>query len=268
MSWYSKPIWIVFLYILPTLGVSMTVIYYFGKKQKQNINSYWVLYQIHYDAAQIMWTLLLVITTILKIRSGFISLLWVMFAAIGNLLQQAIYKHNRDWKWLILHCFLIGIPFIQTFYLNLGAIYMFIPIMGRIGSTFNSEIIVAIMICVFFGIMFSFVTQLILLAENPDLIISLPIGLSFFAIALILLTPLGFPYSGEPNALAPQRFIISVRSFLSVFEFFNLLILLLQHVERITYDFSMREKDRDYGYWFMDMDINSLRSVDKIGKFF
>lgn len=214
MSWYSKPIWIVFLYILPTLGVSMTVIYYFGKKQKQNINSYWVLYQIHYDAAQIMWTLLLVVTTILKIRSGFISLLWVMFAAVGNLLQQAIYKHNRDWKWLILHCFLIGIPFIQTFYLNLGAIYMFIPIMGRIGSTFNSEIIVAIMICVFFGIMFSFVTQLILLAENPDLIISLPIGLSFFAIALILLTPLGFPYSGEANALAPQRFVITVSFFL------------------------------------------------------
>lgn len=41
----------------------------------------------------------------------------------------------------------------------------------------------------------------------------------------------------------------------------------LQHVERITYDYSMREKERDYGYWFMDMDINSLRSVDKIGKF-
>lgn len=112
-----------------------------------------------------------------------------MFAAVGNLLQQAIYKHNRDWKWLFLHCLLIGIPFIQTFYLNLGATYMFIPIMGRIGSTFNSEIIVAIVICVF-GMMFSFVTQLILLAENPDLIVSLPIGLSFFAIALILLTPL------------------------------------------------------------------------------
>lgn len=30
----------------------------------------------------------------------------------------------------------------------------------------------------------------------------------------------------------------------------------------------MREKERDYGYWFMDMDINSLRSVDNIGKFF
>jgi len=35
MSWYAKPIWICFLYVLPILSVSMAVINHFGKKQKK-----------------------------------------------------------------------------------------------------------------------------------------------------------------------------------------------------------------------------------------
>lgn len=33
-----------------------------------------------------------------------------------------------------MHIFLLGLPFVQNFYLAIGAMYLFIPIMGRAGA--------------------------------------------------------------------------------------------------------------------------------------
>jgi hypothetical protein len=57
---------------------------------------------------------------------------------------------------------------------------------------------------------FSLQVPLILLVKNPDRILSILSVLFLVAVGLLILTPLGFPYSGDPAAPAPQRFMIAV----------------------------------------------------------
>jgi hypothetical protein len=58
--------------------------------------------------------------------------------------------------------------------------------------------------------MFFFQVPLILLVKSPDTILSMLSGLFLIAVSLLILTPLGFPYSSDPAAPAPQRFMIAV----------------------------------------------------------
>lgn len=115
-----------------------------------------------------------------------------------------------DWRWLALHVGTVGLPFTQSFYLMLGALYLFIPIMGRSGSGNNSELIIAAMVGILFSLLLSFVTPLIILVQNPGKVFSLLLGIVLISVGVLLLTPFGFPYSGDPNSPAPQRFMIAV----------------------------------------------------------
>ncbi|XP_059612920.1 endoplasmic reticulum metallopeptidase 1-like [Phlebotomus argentipes] len=246
MSWYARPIWIYFLYVLPTLSVSMAVVHHFGVRQlKKTIPNIWTLFQVYYDAIQILWTLLLLMTYTLGIRSGFIALLWVVFSSVQSLISNRAFPDARkkSIKWLLLYVLLLGIPFVQSFYLDLGAIGMFVPTMGRTGSAFNSEIIIATMICAMFGMLFSFVCQLVLVAQFPHILQRIPASFTFLALAVLLLTDLGFPYSGDVTSLAPQRFIIS-------------------NIDRKFYDEKRQLSAQDAGFWIIDMDINTPESVE------
>ena len=58
--------------------------------------------------------------------------------------------------------------------------------------------------------MFFLQIPLILLVKNPSRILSFLGGIFLIAVGLLILTPLGFPYSGDPEGPAPQRFMIAV----------------------------------------------------------
>lgn len=164
MSWYARPVWIYFLYALPTLTVMMAVIHVRSQQAMSNLKrkyrskevNAWLVFQIHFDAAQILWTFLMLVTVAIGLKSGFIAILWVFFATINNLLHHLFTNKSRDWRWLVTHIILIGIPFLQSYYLALGAIEMFLPIMGRAGSAFNSEIIIAFLMSAIFAILFRY----------------------------------------------------------------------------------------------------------------
>lgn len=112
----------------------------------------------------------------------------------------------------------MGLPFVQCFYLIIGALYLFIPVMGRAGAGSHAELLIAIMVSSMFANLFSFVVPLALLVKGVERIFSLLTGLFLISLAALILTPLGFPYSGEQGALAPQRFMMAVRN--SGYEFF------------------------------------------------
>lgn len=86
--------------------------------------------------------------------------------------------------------------------------------MGRAGSGSHAEYLIALMVSLLFALLYSFAVPLILLVRGVERIFSILTGLFLISLALLILTPLGFPYSGEPNALAPQRFMIAVSDFL------------------------------------------------------
>lgn len=60
----------------------------------------------------------------------------------------------------------------------------------------------------------------VLLIKNAERILSVLVGIFLITIGVLILTPLGFPYSGDLSSLAPERFMIAVLN-----EIFTILLL-------------------------------------------
>lgn len=163
MSWFGNTIWIYFLYVIPTLATGLIITRWQAEKTTKQLQlvgkdklppSCWMIFQVYFDATQLLWTFLMVISMAVGVLSGFIALLWAVFASLYNILHHSLKRRMHGWRWLSCYILLIGIPFLQAFYLGLGAINMFLPIMGRTGTAFNSEIIIALLMSAIFAFLF------------------------------------------------------------------------------------------------------------------
>ncbi|XP_066598785.1 endoplasmic reticulum metallopeptidase 1-like [Prorops nasuta] len=245
MSWYARPAWVLFLYICPAVFTSLSFFLYAGTRQKKEINSAWTLYQVYCDAYSVIMMSALLLCTLFEIRSGFIPLHWVLFPTIGNIIRSHLLSKWKGWKWLCFNLSVLCLPYIQSFYLAIGALYLFIPIMGRFGSSINSEVLVANMISLMFCLLLSFTLPFVILVKNAERVISVLVGIFLIAIGILILTPLGFPYSGDPLSPAPQRFMIA-------------------HTQRTYYNIDGSLRYSGTGYWIVDLDMNSPHSVESI----
>ncbi|XP_076761618.1 endoplasmic reticulum metallopeptidase 1 [Xylocopa sonorina] len=243
MSWYARPAWLFFLYVVPTIFVSMTFFLYVGSHQKKKVKSAWILYQIYCDSYCIIWMSVLSCCVLFEIRSGFIPLHWVVFPTLGNILRYNFFNKWRGWKWLFYYLTTMSLPYIQSFYLVIGALYLFIPIMGRSGSSINSEVLIANMLCILFSLLLSFTVPFVLLIKNAERVLSVLVGIFLITLGVLILTPLGFPYSGDLSSLAPERFMIA-------------------HTQRTFYDVNGNIRNSGTGYWIADLDMNSPHSVE------
>ncbi|CAD1468779.1 unnamed protein product, partial [Heterotrigona itama] len=243
MSWYARPAWLFFLYVVPTIFISMTFFLFVGSRQKKEVKSAWILYQIYCDSYSIIWISVLFYCVIFEIRSGFIPLHWVVFPTVGNIFRCNFFNKWRGWKWLFYYLITMCLPYIQSFYLVIGALYLFIPIMGRSGSSINSEVVMANMLCILFSLLLSFTLPFVLLIKNAERILSVLVGIFLITVGVLILTPLGFPYSGDLSSLAPERFMIA-------------------HTQRQYYDVNGNLRHSGTGYWIADLDMNSPHSVE------
>lgn len=144
-----------------------------------------------------------------------------------------IYK-KIDHKILWLHWSCMLVPFMLSAYMIQTALLLVVPIMGRSGSGNHAESVMSLITSAMFILVYSFYVRIIQYNIKLCIIIILNISVFFFQNPLVLLiqkvytvfctlaivllvsflvlvfTPLGFPYSGDPNNLAPQRFMVAV----------------------------------------------------------
>lgn len=112
MSWYARPFWAFFLYVLPCFVILLFSILlhakYYNKVTAllsprgillhmfQELELVpWTLFQLYYDAYQALWTIFLIIGILVRVRSTFIALTWVFFASIGNILKSSLFGKWR-----------------------------------------------------------------------------------------------------------------------------------------------------------------------------
>lgn len=57
---------------------------------------------------------------------------------------------------------------------------------------------------------FFFQLPIVLLIRNAERVLSVLMGIFLISIGILILTPLGFPYSGDPTSPAAERFMIMV----------------------------------------------------------
>lgn len=103
----------------------------------------------------------------------------------------------------------------------MSALYLFVPIMGRSGAGNNSEILIAVIVSAMHALLFTCATPLVVLVKGVERVFSILWGLFLISVAVLLLTPMGFPFSGKPGSLAPERFMIAVSVQFVISQFFS-----------------------------------------------
>lgn len=243
LSWYSRPVWIFFLYIIPTFIMPIFVAQQYKKKLETMIASPLTIFQIYHDSNLCIFTVISLILSLFRIRSNFIVTLWLTFSFISWLLKTKfkVLDHKQLW----LHTFCLLIPFSLGAYIIYGVSLFIVPIMGRSGSGNHAELVLSFIMSVMLTLLFSFYIPMTLLVQNLNNLVKALMAVFLTAVLVLLFTPLGFPYSADMSAPAPQRYVIS-------------------HVDRIFYDIHGNVRRNDSGLWVVNMDVNSPRMVTSL----
>ncbi|XP_065226091.1 endoplasmic reticulum metallopeptidase 1-like isoform X2 [Planococcus citri] len=242
LSWYARPQWIFFLYIIPTFIIPVFISWRFQRKFKYVFPSSMTLFQVYNDSNLLIFTTISVCLTLARIRSNFIVSIWLGFSFLTWVLRNKLSMFYTDHKQLWLQTFCMLIPFILSSYIINGVEIFIVPIMGRSGSGNHAELVLSFIMSVMLVLMFSFYVPITLLVNNLKTVVKALAGIFLAAVLVLLFTPLGFPYSGDLLAPAPQRYMIS-------------------HVERTFYDIEGKVRKNDSGLWICNMDVNSPRMV-------
>jgi len=246
LSWFAQPVWLLFLYIIPTILVPMVVLILFGRKFLWgNKGKYYpssLIYSISRDGNQFLFIIILLVCVLLRIRSGFAVALFVTCNSISTMLQNTLLKNNYGSKVIWLHWICMLVPFMLSAYMIQAALLLVVPIMGRSGSGNHAESVMSLITSAMFTLVFSFYNPLVLLLQKVYTLFSTLAVVLLVSFLVLVFTPLGFPYSGDPDNLAPQRYMVA-------------------HVERNFYGFNGSLRDSKSGFWIVDLDVNSPHSI-------
>ncbi|XP_040581648.1 endoplasmic reticulum metallopeptidase 1 [Lepeophtheirus salmonis] len=217
MSWYSKPYLIFFLYMTPTIKAVVAVFHFALPRQKKFFrftDGIWAIESLYFEVSKLVWTFFCLIMTVFRVKSSFFCTIWVIFPMLGRLFldymydRTAVAKKSKGYKWLMIHLISLVIPLIFNMYLINTTFSMFVPIMGRSGSTLNPDLLIGYKAASMTLITMSYICPLVMVMRKPIYVVSALYMSTIITVILVLTTRLGFPYSASPTNLAPQRSLI------------------------------------------------------------
>ncbi|KAJ8936603.1 hypothetical protein NQ314_012218 [Rhamnusium bicolor] len=236
MSWYANP-WVIFgLYAAPTIALSGFLLF-FVNHEKLSLN---IRCQSQAHIMRIIWTVFLLVGTILKIRTMYVVLIPILFSSVGFIVIHGLrWQHTSRWQ--VVYLISLIPPTITSMYQMSQTLLMFIPLTGRMGCDKNPEVIISLM-TVFFTILITspYVALITLLRDSKYFFTFL--GVAFITFFIIVFTPLGFPYSGDTASPAPQRHW-------------------LMHTKRLFHNEAGVVENTDAGIFFLNLDRNSPNSI-------
>ena len=97
----------------------------------------------------------------------------------------------------MIHLFSLAVPLIMMMYLIYMTFLMFIPIMGRSGSSLNPDLIIGYKAASMTLATLSFICPLFMVLKKPPAVITTLYMTTILSVILVVTTRLGFPYSGQ-----------------------------------------------------------------------
>ncbi|XP_063830921.1 endoplasmic reticulum metallopeptidase 1-like, partial [Ostrinia nubilalis] len=190
------------------------------------------------DAGAALWAALLLLCALLRLRSGFVPFMWVLLPTLADLAATLLRAGGRARAcWWAAGA---ALPLLQTCYLALGSLAMFVPIMGRAGSSpVPPDVALATIVSTLVLAACSWMFPFVVAARGVKKMAAGMWAVTALTAALVLLTPLGAPYSAE----RPQRFMIF-------------------HVTRTEH--GAGGPRTDHLYWMPDLDPNTPHTVDDV----
>ncbi|XP_026679415.1 endoplasmic reticulum metallopeptidase 1-like [Diaphorina citri] len=179
------------------------------------------------------------------IGSVMIPVMWLFSLSIFTVLREKT-RLRANAPGILLNFFLFTtVPFLLCSYLIYCVYLLIIPIMGRSGSGNHAEEVVAFITTTIFSLLFNLLAPLILYVRSPKKILSLLSTGFLISVLLLVLTPLGFPYSGEISSPTPQRYMV-------------------MHVDRVYFSKENTVRERKSGLWLIDLDVNSPKTIENL----
>ncbi|XP_044265898.1 endoplasmic reticulum metallopeptidase 1-like [Tribolium madens] len=242
MSWYANP-WLIFgLHAAPTVALSTVLLPFINKKNlTHNVKA-----QMQVHSVRVIWTVIMILGTIFEIRAMYAFLVPVLFNTLGFMVIYVFRLQHTVRRWQVIYVISLVIPTMFLMYTTLTTLSLFIPVTGRIGPDKNADLLIGLQGLLFTILITSPFVALATLVRNFKYVLYFLTGI-FIVSFIIMLTPLGFPYSGNRDSPAPERYWIL-------------------HTRRIFHDEKGIETKRDSGYFFLNMDRNSPEIVNKYVK--
>lgn len=237
MSWYNNSVMILGIFSLPVFMLSSCFLLLIKPKDlSPNVNAF-----IQAQVIRMIWTFILLNLTLFGIRSSYNILMIVLFDTLAFMFIQLIRIHHTMYLWKLICILFNSISGIYLINMGLNFHNFFVPLMGRIGSNRNPDIIIGFSALLFTLMSLSPFYFLISLIRNTKRFYKV-LGTLFVISLALVFTSFGFPYSGDFKSPAPQRYWIL-------------------HSNRVFHDQDGGVIKRDSGFMMLNMDRNSPRYV-------
>ncbi len=242
MSWYSFPLLVIPLYVFPTLLANMLVLRVVADSFRPTRTKQ-QLQDLFFYAITLEFTTATLLGTLLNVKSSYIPMLMVIFPSLAHKGKSSLSEALQEWYQVFTPIFnpAMLLPLTNVFYLAVILVLFFVPIMGRIGSSVDPDIIMCALVVTLTHVSTAYVFWRIPSANDvlPTCKILAFAGAATFA--LVAFTRIGFPYS----EVSPQR--ISTL-----------------HTARTFYNSSGHVILRDSGVAFTKMDYHDLPELDEM----
>eukprot|EP01102_Stenamoeba_stenopodia_P015501 TRINITY_DN528_c0_g1_i1.p1 TRINITY_DN528_c0_g1~~TRINITY_DN528_c0_g1_i1.p1 ORF type:complete len:897 (-),score=141.06 TRINITY_DN528_c0_g1_i1:204-2894(-) len=157
LSWYANTLLGICLYASATLWCMLYFQYRVrGQSKARGVNP-WRLEKDVSRGVLLLFTVLLVISTIAGLGSSYYFFLWSIFTMLQMVMSFWLYKKAASktdttrYKWRIGSLIPVTATFCINFYTIAAAMALFFPIMGRCGAETPAEVVVAVLISVMSG---------------------------------------------------------------------------------------------------------------------
>ncbi|XP_053965127.1 endoplasmic reticulum metallopeptidase 1-like [Anastrepha ludens] len=204
MSWFSSD-WLIFgLYFCPIfyfLGIFPALFLECTKRHPLCLS---FRIQLFLHSQCLILIALTIALTILNINSAFMCMLAVFFYAVALIINLITKLHSKGYWFAIAVIVSQIVPFMFFSYVAQFVYYLFIPVLGRSGTTLNPDILISIVATIFSVLIGGFLMPLYFLFRKARSIIFCFLGITLLFVILAI-TPIGSPYTAK---LAPQRYSV------------------------------------------------------------
>ncbi|XP_061384105.1 endoplasmic reticulum metallopeptidase 1-like isoform X2 [Danaus plexippus] len=243
MSFYAQPALLVPLYALPALAGSWADARLAGGSRRgpAGLLRGWVAWRAWRDALALLTASSLALLGALGLRSAFLPALWTLPALSSLPFRLAAGTSPPPQTAAALHAAGSTLPALQTAYLALNSINMFVPIMGRAGTAFlPADVMMSVVVSSLTLLTFSWMLPLVVAAKRLNVLLYAVLAASCVG-ALYSLSPLGAPYSET----RPQR-------------------LMVFHTRRSYTPLGAGDPvSLEDFFWMPELDVNTPHSMDK-----
>ncbi|CAH1774986.1 unnamed protein product, partial [Owenia fusiformis] len=245
MCWFSHHLFMVPMYVVPGVLLSLTLHSFIKEKFYKNVFDLYNVERVYFDAHICMVSLLLGFMTYKGVCSAVIVLVWVLFPLCirdrGCQFLNVKLSGNPT-KLLTVHLVSLAFPSLIGMYPIYGVTEMFVPVMGRVGTEAIPDVFIAGLMAVSVVSHMGYHIGLIYITENLSTLRRGLLAIFLFFLALMLFTPLGFPYRANEQFPTKQRSI-------------------LHHIDRRIHNLEGQITKEDSGIWLIPFDQYSIEPL-------